>query len=175
MHKCIHCDKETKNKKFCSRRCSTTYNNLHKLIGKAKNGITLKECKTEGCCNSAVRWRRYCVKCEELREPIYARNPTRIELSEKYCKDNHRSSAFSYIRYHAREVVAKDLPKVCSKCGYDKHVELAHIKSIAAFNNNDRIEDINHRDNLMFLCPNCHWEFDNGLLDWHTRQDSNLH
>ena len=82
-------------------------------------------------------------------------------MSEKYCKGNHRSSAFSYIRYHAREVVAKDLLKVCAECGYDKHVELAHIKSISDFEDSDCINDINHLDNLKFLCPNCHWEFDN--------------
>lgn len=30
MNKCLQCGKETKNPKFCSRSCATTYNNLHR-------------------------------------------------------------------------------------------------------------------------------------------------
>lgn len=164
MNKCIQCEKETKNKKFCSRSCSTTYNNLLKVIGKGKKGVTLAECKTEGCTNKVRKQsRRYCKDCSKSRF-IHQNNPTRLELQEKYLLKNHRSSAFSYIRWHARTVVAKNFRKVCNECGYNKHVELAHIKAIADFNDNDRLEDINHKDNLLFLCPNCHWEYDNGLL-----------
>lgn len=56
------------------------------------------------------------------------------------------------------------LDKKCQICGYDKHVEVHHIKPISSFPPDTLISDINSEDNLVVLCPNCHWEADNGLL-----------
>ena len=44
----------------------------------------------------------------------------------------------------------------CANCGYDKHVEVCHIKSIDSFNENSFISEINDLSNLVGLCPNCH-------------------
>lgn len=52
----------------------------------------------------------------------------------------------------------------CLECGYDKHVEIAHIKAVSEFDGDCYMEEINHIDNLMALCPNHHWEYDNGIL-----------
>ena len=52
----------------------------------------------------------------------------------------------------------------CIICGYDKHVEIAHIKAVSEFEDNALVSEINHPDNLIGLCPNHHWEYDNGLL-----------
>ena len=49
----------------------------------------------------------------------------------------------------------------CAKCGYDKHVELAHIKPISKFGDESKLSDVNSENNVIQLCPNCHWEFDN--------------
>jgi len=72
------------------------------------------------------------------------------------------SNKFSVIRKRARTKCesANKLDK-CQKCGYDKHVEVCHIKPISAFNLEDSIEQVNSWDNLLILCPNCHWEHDN--------------
>jgi hypothetical protein len=49
---------------------------------------------------------------------------------------------------------------------YEKHhVEVCHIKSVSAFSDDDIIRDINSVENLVGLCPNHHWEFDNGKID----------
>jgi 5-methylcytosine-specific restriction endonuclease McrA len=76
-------------------------------------------------------------------------------------KNLHRSSAYVHIRalarYHNKELVAKP----CNNCGYDKHVEICHIKPISEFDVNTKIKEVNSPDNLVQLCPNCHWEFDN--------------
>ena len=53
----------------------------------------------------------------------------------------------------------------CAVCGYDKHVELAHIKAVSEFNVSDKLSDINNERNIIQLCRNCHWEFDNGYRD----------
>ena len=49
----------------------------------------------------------------------------------------------------------------CANCGYDKHVELAHIKAVADFDDDTLLSVVNSPDNVLSLCPNCHWEFDN--------------
>lgn len=46
-----------------------------------------------------------------------------------------------------------------------KHVEIAHIRAVADFSDEDLLSEINHPDNLVGLCPNHHWEYDNGLLN----------
>lgn len=51
--------------------------------------------------------------------------------------------------------------KYCNVCGYDKHYEVCHIKSIASFKSNTSVSIINDLTNLIALCPNCHWEHDN--------------
>ncbi|NDG25698.1 MAG: HNH endonuclease [Proteobacteria bacterium] len=46
-------------------------------------------------------------------------------------------------------------------CIYDKHFEVAHIKPISEFSKDTLITIVNDPSNLIPLCPNCHWEFDN--------------
>ena len=53
----------------------------------------------------------------------------------------------------------------CAICGYDKHIEVAHIKAVSEFDDNATIGEINAITNLIGLCPNHHWEYDNGLLN----------
>jgi hypothetical protein len=54
--------------------------------------------------------------------------------------------------------------KKCQNCNYSKCVELAHIKAIANFSENTLLKEINHKDNILSLCRNCHFELDSGLL-----------
>lgn len=49
-------------------------------------------------------------------------------------------------------------------CGYDKHFEVAHIKAVSSFDNESKVKDINDIENLIALCPNHHWEYDNSDL-----------
>ena len=57
-----------------------------------------------------------------------------------------------------------NIPKKCIICGYDKHIEIAHIKAVSEFSDDTLISEINDINNLAPLCPNHHWEFDNGIL-----------
>lgn len=50
---------------------------------------------------------------------------------------------------------------VCAKCGYDKHVEVCHVKPISSFDKSTPLGVVNSKENLLLLCPNCHWEHDN--------------
>lgn len=75
--------------------------------------------------------------------------------SNKY--DGVRANARIYSKYFY-------LPK-CLLCGYDKHYEVCHIKDLTNHVENETIFEVNHKTNLIHLCPNCHWEFDNGHIE----------
>ena len=61
---------------------------------------------------------------------------------------------------------------VCKKCGESREVHICHIKPISAFSNEDKIEDINGRNNLVALCPTHHSLFDKGIrsVDGNVKQ-----
>lgn len=156
---CISCGKETNNPKFCSRSCSASYTNSKSPKRKLK-----RTCVRDGC-KDVVRNHR-----STLCENHYVEYASLINTSEMRIidyinkgslKNLHRSSAYVHIRslarYHNKELLS--LP--CANCGYDKHVELCHIKPISKFDIYEKIKNVNSRDNLIQLCPNCHWEFDN--------------
>ena len=84
-----------------------------------------------------------------------------MTLKEAIYEKHHKSSAFALVRTRARAIAKKLGLDKCSNCGYDKHVEIAHIKAISTFDNSTLISVINSKENLMALCPNCHWELDN--------------
>lgn len=71
-------------------------------------------------------------------------------------------TARTAIAKNAREIYSlSNKPKQCVCCGYNKHFEVAHIKSVSSFENSALISEINSIDNLIALCPNHHWEYDN--------------
>lgn len=43
-------------------------------------------------------------------------------------------------------------------------MEIAHIKAVSEFEESSTIAEINSIDNLIALCPNHHWEYDNGII-----------
>lgn len=153
MIKCFTCNKDTKNKKFCSIKCSAISN------GKNRMTKTCKECNTLIQCN-----RIYCKSCNSSVVFNYKKDTTVDELITRY-SDVSLSQSKSLIRVRARKI-AKALGWTCCKiCGYNKHYEVCHIKPVSSFPNDAKISEINEITNLLPLCPNCHWEFDNGLLD----------
>lgn len=57
------------------------------------------------------------------------------------------------------------VPRICCICGYNLHVEVAHVKGVSEFDDSAEIGEINCTTNLVYLCPNHHWEYDNGHLE----------
>ena len=137
---------------FCSRSCAAKFNNS--IYPKRKRGKKFcKECRLE-----INNRRTICDNCLSKRS-----------LSHKTIKEaldnweGHRSTAHSRIRSHARSV-AKVMKNECSNCGYKVHVEVCHIRAINSFSLDSLVSEVNDLSNLVKLCRNCHWEFDNGLL-----------
>lgn len=82
---------------------------------------------------------------------------TKLELKLKDISDRLRGTV---IRQTAR-IICCNRPYKCFKCGYDKHIEICHIKPVSQFSLESTIKEVNDTNNLILLCPNCHWEFDN--------------
>ena len=148
--KCLHCGKLTKNKKFCSQSCAASHNNK-----KYPKRVSNRTCAKCGSPDMKSNKSKYCTKCSRS-TPIS--NKTLKEVIEQ--NYNQASNLFTPIRDHARRTHYKPgLP--CSKCGYNKHVEVCHITPISDFPLDTKVSVINHKNNILILCPNCHWEHDN--------------
>jgi len=145
---CLNCGNETNNPKFCSRSCNVSYQNKQNPK-RSKTG----SCKR--CGQSINSTLSYCPNC---------RNGRDMTLQQAIYHRHHKSSAFALVRSRARAILRKANRTTCEQCDYDKHVEAAHKKPISEYDLNTPISVINHPDNLVALCPNCHWELDNNLL-----------
>lgn len=90
-------------------------------------------------------------------------NRTKGEL---FSSRKNWQSARSAIRKHAQAIFSVfNTEHKCSICGYDKHIEIAHIKAVSDFDDEATIGEINAISNLIALCPNHHWEYDNGIIN----------
>lgn len=87
-----------------------------------------------------------------------------LTKSELFNNRKNWQSARSSIQNLARKIFLKNKEYKCYVCSYDKHVEICHIKSVSSFDDSSFIYEINDQSNLIGLCPNHHWEFDNGIL-----------
>ena len=152
MHTCDLevCHNLTRNQRFCSRSCSTTWANLNNPK-RPRKGV----CE---CGAAIVSGRKRCPPCAKE-----YRNRPRVR--ETATLRDFQGSVGAYntrVRSDARKVMdSLGMKRRCWACGYDKHVEVCHKKDIRTFSPDDLIRVINHPSNLLLLCPNHHWEFDN--------------
>lgn len=109
-----------------------------------------------GCGNIIQHDSVMCRKCNGRARTERAKQQTLADIKTR--SGSHYSSL---IRQHARKV---GLFESCDVCGYDKHVEVCHVKPIASFLDDATLNEINAPENLRGLCPNHHWELDNGML-----------
>jgi len=156
MNICLHCQKETKNPKFCNQSCAAVYNNTHF----PKRQWSCRQC------GSRIRptpFAKICQTCllKPKRKTIEIDNKTIADIKAKHTKAKRPWT--DILRGYARKRL-KDRSQ-CSNCGYSKHVEVCHIRDITDFPDYSLVSEVNSLENLVLLCPNCHWEFDNGLLE----------
>jgi hypothetical protein len=163
MYLCTNCHKDTENPRFCCRSCAAIFNN--KNFPKRKK--IKKKCKK---CESTIykSGSRFCkIHADEYKNrSIQIESKTIGEYRNKESiKELHVSSKHVHVRGLARNKYKFLVNQPCKNCGYDKHVELCHIKPVRDFDDNALISEVNHINNIIQLCPNCHWEFDNNILD----------
>ena len=151
-----HKPSEIKRKKFCNKSCAASYNNKQRQ----KKSYFCQSCGILiGQGYDQFSRRKYCDKC----------NPNKKdwkEITYKDIKEKRVYQANSRIRDLARSQYLKThLNPCCEICGYNKHIEIHHIKSISSFSDDATIAEINDEKNLIGLCPNHHWEIENGFLN----------
>lgn len=163
MNKCLNCNTLTSNPKFCSRSCSTVQSN--KMFPRRKPEGSCKRCETP-----IKTSRSYCSNCWGNRGSWVDPHPNVKLIDWTSVTYDEVSGLRSYqknsrIRELARKCYRKSgRPRCCANCGYDKHIEICHIKGVSTYPLNTPIPTINALDNLIALCPNCHWELDHQLL-----------
>ena len=161
---CKQCGKETKNPKFCTMSCSAKYANSN-----GNRSVYGPPCKPRTCkvCGVSIAghngWKR-CLDCQGL---LKASDGSYVSIDKAtkamlLCKSGDHNIR---IRSHARRSAEKHgILEKCCVCGYKTHVECAHIKPLKDFSDDAMISEINGMHNLVGLCPNHHWELDNGML-----------
>ena len=158
MNQCLNCKSETKNPKFCSRGCSASFNNR-------ASPRRLPEGSCFDCGTSISSSRKFCQGCRsKFRSELESR--TKGEL--RGAGNANFGGLYPYIRNHSRRVYeSSGRSMACHQCGYSVHIEVCHIRDVKDFPDSATISEINRIENLIALCRNHHWEFDNGLLSIH--------
>jgi len=173
--KCLKCQKETFNPRFCSRSCAASHNN--RLNPRCKPKIRI--CVTCGK-DFAIARRRRCAECQAAGiyrisqsfhrkqkvqyTPDFYKTLTIADYKNRPSnKNKHPLWAHNNIRGFCRSWNKELQKKPCQRCNYSLHVELCHIKPLADFPATATLGEVNHPGNIAVLCCNCHWEFDNNL------------
>jgi len=158
---CMRCGniiEKTKNRKyneinkmlFCGRDCFLKYRK--ETIPETKKEKRKREKSIEIINNKNFYYGVMCSLFSKTKREVF--------------EENTFWSARGRLGSNAREILLVNFGlEFCKNCKYDKHVEVCHIIPISEFNDDAYIWEINSPNNLIALCPNCHWEFDHGILD----------
>jgi hypothetical protein len=160
-NKCLTCDKpilskpgqrlfNVRQKTFCNNSCAASLNN--RIFPKKK--VAKKICIT---CLQSFSPPNHRVKTCDVCRPVRSR-PRRLENLTR------QEAGRVIIGKHAMRVMI-NRAKGCIICGYDKFVDVCHIKPVAAFSTQAKLKEINAPENLVYMCPNHHREYDRGLLN----------
>lgn len=151
MKKCKHCNSDIpKNKDYRNTYCSQSCSNV--VLGISRRN----KCYECGDLTTPTEFGNTRKRCNKCMSKNLLENKT---LEETLGEGSNR---YNKVRSHARALLKKHKPKICGKCGYDKHVEACHLKPIKSFPLNTLVSEINSITNLEWLCPNHHWELDHG-------------
>jgi hypothetical protein len=206
--KCVNCgepavksskDVSKCNNSFCSRKCSTTYNNKLRLskqyietqcgtcgksiiktktsLKQSKSGKLFcdKKCSSKWATSFLKKPLKNCVKCSNLHSGKNKKCKQCIEsenilldsstLQDTLVTNHFRSAQWAKVRGRARTQYKNQVIEGCENCGYKKHAEVCHIIAIPEFPLSTEVWRVNHKNNILILCGNCHWEADHNMLD----------
>ncbi|WP_248581585.1 HNH endonuclease [Nocardioides sp. InS609-2] len=103
------------------------------------------------------RW-PHCTHCAQRQRLSLIADTTLAELRGGLSLNQYHAK----IRGWSRSVY--DGPRRCLECGYSLHVDICHVRDVSTFALYATIGEVNAPENLIALCKNHHWEFDNGFL-----------
>lgn len=159
MKKCKLCkesfEPKRPNQEFCDAKCRN------------KNGSrnwALKNKKLCVCGNGMKFNSKLCVTCSRS-----LKQNSEITIGQYRnmlsVKGKHPSWVNAHVRNFNRSWNKSLMGLPCQKCGYSNHTELAHIKAVSTYSDDTLLSVVNDPNNILVLCPNHHWEFDNALLN----------
>jgi hypothetical protein len=167
-YKCEKCEKvydaSYVNQRFCSKSCSNA--------GVHRRTKRINYCSGDGCTNAVEYYtNKFCKQCKEKRAHV-ARNSSRGVLLENQTIEQASSKRagganhYDNIRWASRQKMLIQIKNGCGcvSCGWLHHVHVCHIKAIKDFPKDTKVSVVNDFNNLVLLCPNCHWLFDNDKL-----------
>lgn len=179
MNNCLNCGNLVKNK-FCNVSCQNTYKGKLSEIKYNKDPKLCKKCGK--VIEFSKRENSYCSQscAAQINNLGVHRHPVKEKIIlepkiKEFIKDAIKSEIFSLSKnwQSARSSIRKDAARVyknsgleykCAVCNYDTYVEIAHIKAVSEFEDSSTIKEINDINNLVALCPNHHWEYDNQII-----------
>jgi len=172
--KCGYCSKEiivrksvaekSKTKRFfCSHSCAGSYNG-HAFPKKSKYKKERPICKTDNCIKRVEHLGTvYCKCCIKVGRHLRG-GLAMTEQTIEHASRRGGANKYDSIRANARSMYREQLATPsCERCNYNKHVEVCHKQPISSFPKNTLVSEVNKRENIAILCPNCHWEYDRGL------------
>jgi hypothetical protein len=150
-----------KRARFCSKACS------NKTCKRRKKKEVA--CSYVGCNNIVDFYRHsFCRQCKDLGRHFGRAHQgkliTEITIKEYCSKKRSGANRFDNIRHRAKKMFSNLKLEKCTKCNWPHHVEVCHIKAISKFPEETLVSEVNKKENLVLLCPNCHWLYDNNLL-----------
>ena len=161
---------DVRKKRFCNQSCSAAHTNKTNPKRIAAKISVCQMCGTDVQNKRATKGahmkRKYCDTCV-VKSRTRGRSTTEQTKQQLFSSRANWQSARSAICGNARAVVLQSgQPLVCQACGYSNHVEVCHKIPVSDFPADTSISVINALSNLVLLCPNHHWEFDNKLLSF---------
>jgi hypothetical protein len=150
--------KNRKNGSSYCKSCST-------IVSKEIKAVKLIKCKY--CEEKIDKDRNESGSCLTCYTNKLIQEKKSIILKDLKLKHKNKNTPHWYsaeIRNFARRWNKDLIKKPCQICNYSNHTELCHIKPIKDFDDSATLGEINHPSNIIVLCPNHHWEFDNGIL-----------
>lgn len=153
MNNCLHCGAATANAKYCSRSHAAIHTN--QLAPKRRLTRTCAECDT-----LIPGSRQFCAVHGKRKADYRLMTVAQLKAKDAI---KHPSYYRGYLNSITRLLNAHR-PRICQICGYNKHVEYCHKQPIKAFPDSTTVQKVSGPENILVLCPNCHWEYDHGLL-----------
>jgi len=184
MNPCLQCGADSKNK-FCSRSCSTSFNNRRKPKRKLSNkcvgcntpikstSVRCSICKpiradsTQQsklciCGNQKTKWGKWCSPCGKAR----ARAGSACKLSKDYLSyisswksgtisGSRGDSGAGQVSNHIRRYLFAKFNSQCCLCGWGE-VNSTSGKIPLQVDHKDGNWSNHEESNLQLLCPNCH-------------------
>jgi hypothetical protein len=176
---------DAKRARFCTKSCAARYNNRHRENMRTRPTGLCERCgvkieykyQGKGCYSP----RKFCTDCfgpalseinrNNLKKYLGIKDDC-ISMHDKKTKGEMKQlrpgspRLKGFFNRHARQIYKMSgQPFICKICGYERYVDVCHIKAVSKFPDTALVSEIDSIDNLVTLCKLHHKELDDKLLD----------